>query len=95
MRIVYEVIKMFFLGITILIWLLYWKGSVLFDATSLATLKQLLLPGYIVLCGVMIGYMLSRGWSHESHDQTNTWLNTFLLGCGLGVVGALIVIFSQ
>lgn len=61
MRIVYEVIKMFFLGITILIGLLYWKGSVLFDATSLATLKQLLLPGYIVLCGVMIGYMLSRG----------------------------------
>ncbi len=95
MRIVYEVIKMFFLGITILIGLLYRKGNMLFDAWTLVTLKQLVLPGYMILCGVMIGSFLYRGWSDAWTMHTNTGLNTFLLGCGLGVVGALIVIFSQ
>lgn len=44
MRIVYEVIKVFFGGITIVLGLLYRKGSILFDVTTLQTLKQILLP---------------------------------------------------
>lgn len=94
MAIVYQVLKVVFILLSVALWLLYRKWAMLFTTSTVSIIKQLVLPGYIVLCGVMIGYLLFRGWSNEEH-QEHTWLNTFLLWCGLGVIGALIYIFSQ
>lgn len=99
MVIFYEILKIIFLIFTILVGLFYARGEVIFDAKSYQTTQQIMMPGYLVLCWVMIGYFiwavrLSRYDDHTKELRQNQILSTSLiLWLILGIALAIINIF--
>jgi hypothetical protein len=48
--------------------------------------KQLLLPGYLIFCGMMFGYIIARLWLgyEEEHPQKQAiYVRSFMIGIAL------------
>jgi hypothetical protein len=57
--------------------------------------RQILMPGYLLFCGTMIGYIISRiwiGYDDEKPNKNQIYTRSFLIGIGIGVVLAVIYI---
>ncbi|MBP7062149.1 hypothetical protein KA037_06500 [Patescibacteria group bacterium] len=55
--------------------------------------KQMLLPGYLVFAGIMIGYILSQLSSSEEKETIS--IKSFIVGISIGVILAIIYMFIQ
>lgn len=99
MVIFYEIIKIIFLIFTILVGLFYAKWDAVFDTKSYQTTQQIMMPWYLILCGVMVGYFIWAVRLSRYDDQTkeikqNQILSTSLiLGLVLGIALSVINIF--
>ncbi len=62
MRTVFKVLKGFFYFLTIVVWVVYLRGEVLFDQNVFMTVKSLLIPWYLVFCGLMLWYLVATFW---------------------------------
>ena len=38
------------------------RGNIIFGAELFKVLKEVLMPGYLVFCGIMIGYLIAVIW---------------------------------
>ena len=64
MQFLFKVIKFFFCLLTIAVGVIYMRGEFLFpEGNTLLLLKLFLVPGYLVFCGIMIGYLMFIFWS--------------------------------
>lgn len=53
------------------------------------------MPGYLIFCGIMLGYIIGRiqiGYDDEKQDTTKIYTKSFLIGISIGIVLALIYI---
>ncbi len=53
----------------------------------------MLLPGYLVFAGIMIGYILSQLSSSEEKETIS--IKSFIVGISIGVILAIIYMFIQ
>ncbi len=97
MVIFFEIIKAIFFGLTILVWVFYlrWKYLWLADGQT-QQLQQLLMPWYMVFCGIMLGYMIAHVWAwtlQNEEDKKKIYIKSFIIGIGLWLCLALVYIF--
>jgi hypothetical protein len=81
MEIFFEVIKGIFFFLTIMVGLFFLRGSILISPEYYNIVKQLLIPGYLVFCGMMFGYIISRlrlGYDEDHPKKTKIYIRSFI-----------------
>ena len=65
------------------------------SAENYLLVKQLLIPGYLVFCGMMFGYIIARLWLgyEEDHPHKNSiYIRSFMIGISIGIFLAILYI---
>jgi hypothetical protein len=73
------------------------RGEVLFDESVFKLIKTILIPGYLVFCGLMMWYLIAtfRVWNEKYKEEINKEriaTRSFLIGSILWIVFALLYI---
>lgn len=92
----FEFIKWIFFFLTIVVGLFFLRGAILIYPAYYPIVKQLLLPGYLIFCGMMFGYIIARLWLgyEEEHPQkTKIYIRSFIIGISIGIFLAVMYIF--
>jgi hypothetical protein len=95
MRIFFKVLRGFFLFLTLVVGIVFIRGELLFSAQNFQLIKTILLPGYLVFCGLIIGYLIATLWAGRSEyqdfdDKEKIAIKSFIIGIVLGIVLAVI-----
>ena len=97
MIIFFEIMKFVFFVISVLLGLFFYRGELLFDADQYMLIQKLLMPGYMILCGMMVGYLIGSIWlsKNEMSKEKSTYIYTIALvfGLVLGIILAVINIY--
>ena len=96
MGVFFEFVKWIFFFLTIVVWLFFLRGSVLMSPENYAIVKQLLMPGYLIFCGMMFGYIMARlrlGYEEEHPHRNKIYVRSFIMGISIGIVLAVLYIF--
>ncbi len=96
MVILYEIMKTAFLLVTVLVAIFFLRGNYIMPHETFTFLGKILLPLYLIMCGIMIGYiiaqiMLAKG--EENISVSQMYVKAFTIGIIIGVIGALLYIF--
>jgi hypothetical protein len=76
--------------------LFFLRGKVIIGAEYYDLVRQTLMPGYLIFCGTMLGYIISRlriGYDEDRPNRNQIYTQSFLIGVGIGVMLASIYIF--
>lgn len=100
MRTLFKVLRWFFYFLTIVTWIVYMRGEVLFDGDVFKLIKIMLIPGYLVFCGLMMWYLIATFWVgnekyKEEINKERIATRSFLIGSILWIVFALLYIFTN
>ena len=73
------------------------RGEVLFE-WNFELIKSILIPGYLVFCGLMVWYLIATFWAgndkyKEEINRERIATRSFLIGSILWIVFALLYIF--
>lgn len=98
MWIFFKILRGFFFFLSIIVGVVYLRGDVLFSPQNFALIKNILIPGYLVFCWLIIGYLIATLWvgREEYQDFDNKEkiaIKSFIIGIISGVVLALLYIF--
>lgn len=96
MNTLFEVIKWFFFFLTVVVGLFLLRWSVIFGPEYFLLIKQLLMPGYLVFCGTMFGYIVVRiqlGYEEDHPHKDKIYARSFIIGVVLGVALAILYMF--
>lgn len=96
MRTLFKVLRWFFYFLTIVAGIVYMRGEVLFG-WNFELIKSILIPGYLVFCGLMLWYLIATFWVwnekyKEEIDKEHIATRSFLIGSVCGIVFALVYI---
>ena len=99
MRTLFKVLRWFFYFLTIVTGVVYMRGEVLFDESVFKLIKTILIPGYLVFCGLMMWYLIAtfRVWNEKYKEEINKEriaTRSFLIGSVCGIVFALVYIMA-
>ena len=70
MIIFFEVLKWLFFIISIFFWLFFIKWKSFLDQNIFEIIKNFLMPGYLILCGIMIWYFITSFFAAK-YENTN------------------------
>ncbi len=96
MVILYEIMKIIFLILTILIAIFFLRGNYILPDETFTFYQKLLLPLFLVLCGIMLGYIIAQimiAKGDESESPSRLYVKAFTIGLIIGIIGALLYIF--
>ena len=85
-----------FFFLTVVVGLFLLRGNVMFGPEYYVWIKQMLMPGYLVLCGTMFGYIAARiqlGYEDDHPHRNKIYIRSFIIGVILGILLAIIYIF--
>ncbi|MEI7919253.1 MAG: hypothetical protein WCH65_03465 [bacterium] len=66
---------------TVIVGLFLLRGSVMFGPENQLLIKQIIMPGYLVFCGTMFGYIAARiqiGYDEEHPHQNKIFVRSFI-----------------
>lgn len=99
MRTLFKVLRWFFYFFTIITWVIYIRGEILFSEGNFELIKSIIIPWYLVFCGLMLGYLIATFWvGREKYidDEVNKEriaTRSFLIWAVVWVVFALMYLF--
>ena len=98
MWIFFKILRGFFLFLTIVIGVVYLRGDLLFSAQNFQLIKTILVPGYLVFCGLIIGYLIATLWAgreqyQDFDDKEKIAIKSFIIGIVVGILLAVIYLF--
>jgi hypothetical protein len=98
MWIFFKVLRGFFLFLTIVVGIVYLRGEVLFSPDNFTLIKTILIPGYLIFCGLIIGYLIAtlragRSEYDEGEDREKIAIKGFIIGMIVGVTLAILSLF--
>ncbi|MDD2537455.1 MAG: hypothetical protein PHU61_03115 [Candidatus Absconditabacteria bacterium] len=98
MRIFFKILKGFFFFLTLLVGIVYIRGDILFSPENFVLIKTILVPGYLVLCGLITGYLLATLWSgrkeyQDFDDKEKIAIKSFIIGIVIGISLAILYLF--
>ncbi len=98
MRTLFKVLRLFFYFLTIVTGIVYMRGEVLFG-WNFELIKSILIPGYLVFCGLMLWYLIATFWVgnerfKEEINKERIATRSFLIGSVCGIVFAIIYILT-
>ena len=96
MRTLFKVLRWFFYFLTIVTWIVYMRGEVLFE-WNYELIKSIVIPWYLVFCGLMLGYLVATFWVgrekyKEEVDKERIATRSFLIWSVFWIIFALIYI---
>ncbi|AKH32898.1 hypothetical protein XF24_00569 [candidate division SR1 bacterium Aalborg_AAW-1] len=97
MQYFYNIVKIIYYVLTIFVGVFFLRGEFLFG-TYYTSLLEYIIPGYLVLCGMMFGYIISKLAIINTDDINNhaaIQMRSFVIGTILGVILALVYIFLR
>lgn len=62
MHIFFEIIKWLYFALTAVVGFFFLRGQTVLSPEQFVMIKTLIMPGYLVMCGIMIGYTLASIW---------------------------------
>ena len=68
----FKVLRWFFYFLTIVTWIVYMRGEVLFE-WNFELIKSIIIPWYLVFCGLMVWYLVAtfRVWREKYKEEIN------------------------
>lgn len=96
MSVFFEFVKWIFFFLTIVVWLFFLRGSIIMWPENYAIAKEILMPGYLIFCGMMFGYIMARlrlGYEEEHPQKTKIYVRSFIVGISMGILLAVFYIF--
>lgn len=90
-----EICKWIFFFITMVVWLFFLRGKDIVNQQSFVIIKEVLMPWYLIFCGIMLGYILARIniWYNEHQDnEAKIYTKYFLIWISIGILLAIIYI---
>lgn len=96
MVILYEIMKILFLLLTILIAIFFLRGNYIVPSNTFVFMEKILLPLYLIFCGIMIGYIIAQislAKGEEEGGVSRVYVKSFTIGLIVGIIGALLYIF--
>lgn len=75
------------------------RGDILFGEQLFLSLKLIFMPGYLLFCGIMIGYLIALIWSAKDTSATSDVIKekilkkSFIIGIVVGLILAMSYIF--
>ena len=98
MRTLFKVLRWFFYFLTIVTGIVYMRGEVLFE-WNYELIKSIVVPGYLVFCGLMLGYLIATFWVgrakyKEEINKERIATRSFIIGSICWIVFALIYILT-
>ena len=98
MRTLFKVLRWFFYFLTIVTGVVYMRGEVLFE-WNFELIKSILIPGYLVFCGLMLWYLIATfwAWNENYKDDINKEriaTRSFLIGLICWIIFALVYIMT-
>lgn len=88
--------KILFLLLTIIVAIFFLRGNYILPHDTFQFVGKLLLPLYLILCGVMIGYVIAQIMLAKGEENTvaaRLYVKAFTIGIIIGIVAALLYIF--
>lgn len=95
MIILFDIMKGVFFFFSVIAALVVLRGSMLFGESAAKIATMIVVPGYLVLCGIMVAYIVLQLWkvSHEDDIPSSPLLvKTFVGGLLLGAILAVIYV---
>ncbi|MDR2191014.1 MAG: hypothetical protein LBP53_07840 [Candidatus Peribacteria bacterium] len=98
MRIFFKILRGFFLFLTMVVGIVYLRGDVLFSPQNFALIKTILIPGYLIFCGLIIGYLIAtlragRDAYQDFDNKEKIAIKSFIIGIVVGIVLAIVYLF--
>ncbi|MDR0282951.1 MAG: hypothetical protein LBI53_06845 [Candidatus Peribacteria bacterium] len=77
---------------------MYLRGDILFSDQAFDLIKIILVPGYLIFCGLIIGYLIAtlRAGREQYQDFDNKEkiaIKSFIIGIIAGIVLAILYLF--
>lgn len=97
MRTLFKVLRWFFYFFTIITWIIYMRGEILFE-WNFELVKSIVIPWYLVFCGLMLWYLIATFWVwrekyNEEINKERIATRSFLIGIVCWIVFALLYVF--
>ncbi|MCS6983055.1 MAG: hypothetical protein NZL83_02580 [Candidatus Absconditabacterales bacterium] len=92
MVIFYEIIKALFFGLSLFIGLFMLRSEYFGMGGTTGQMQDILMPGYLIFCGIMIGYVLSTIWSGYAttdDEEKAVYIKGFIIGTVIGITLSL------
>jgi len=85
----FEVMKGFFFFATICVGIIFLRGELIRWTQTYAMVKSMIVPGYLVFCGVIIGYIIAHMTNTRPEDENKTYVVAFIIWISIGIILAL------
>ncbi|MEI6426343.1 MAG: hypothetical protein WCO66_03250 [Candidatus Absconditabacteria bacterium] len=75
--------------------LFFLRGANIIGTQALGVVKDILMPGYMIFSGIMLGYILAQiqiGYEEDKTQTTKIYTKFFLIGTGIGILLGVIYI---
>lgn len=89
MQIFYEVMKWFFFFATLVVGIVFLRGELIRWSTQYATIKSIIIPWYLVFCGIIIGYIIAYMLGSNPETMHKRYVTSFVIGISIGIVLAI------
>ena len=92
MAILFQVLRGGFYFLTLIMGVFLLRGEIIFGENTSKILMLILMPGYLLLCGVMIGYLISIIWAGKDTEDTALSVKeqilktSFIIGIVVGIL---------
>ena len=99
MAILFQILRRVFYFTTLIMGVFLIRWELFFWEYLFTTIGMILMPGYLLFCGCMVGYLISLIWDGKSIDaqmsevKENILKKSFLIGIIVGLALAMLFIF--
>lgn len=98
MATLFEVIKWFYFLMSIFVWIFFLRWSYIFSESVFKTLWYLLMPFYLILSWLIVGYIIASVMKinvpSNNHDQLNAiYIKSFLIWIIIWCIASLVYIY--
>lgn len=90
-----EICKWIFFFITMILGLFFLRWKDIVNQQSFVVIKEVLMPWYLIFCGIMLWYILARiniGYNEQHENEAKIYTKYFLIGISLWIILAIIYI---
>jgi hypothetical protein len=93
MKTFFDIITWFFLFLSIIVGLFLLRWEILFSWDVYLIIKNILLPGYLIITWLMVWYLVASIRSKQNSDEKKVYSKSFVIGIVVWVVLALVYMF--
>lgn len=88
MHIFFEIMKWSFFFLTVIVAVFLLRGEFFVWETSFVVAREIIMPGYLIFCGLMFGYIVAH-LQGKNQNMTKIYTRSFVIGISVGIILAI------